>query len=118
MITWFNELNKQDVITFKSAFSFSFQLETQIPAVVERSSQNWVWLIGVSITAGVILLIILVGVLWCVSILIIDIKTNHYFFDLHYIDARVFLQTYENIQPTERRIRITVTVDIAVIFCI
>ena len=45
-----------------------FQLETQIPPVVERSSQHWLWLIGLSITAGVILLIILVGVLWCVSI--------------------------------------------------
>ncbi|UJR23632.1 hypothetical protein I4U23_026617 [Adineta vaga] len=42
-----------------------FPLETQIPPVVERSSQNWLWLIGLSITAGVILLIILVGVLWC-----------------------------------------------------
>ncbi|CAF0804638.1 unnamed protein product [Adineta steineri] len=40
-------------------------LETQIPPIVERSSQNWVWLIGLSITAGVILLIVLVGVLWC-----------------------------------------------------
>ncbi|CAF1211833.1 unnamed protein product [Adineta ricciae] len=40
-------------------------LETQIPPIVERSSQNWVWLIALSITAGVILLIILVGVLWC-----------------------------------------------------
>ncbi|CAF0954156.1 unnamed protein product [Rotaria magnacalcarata] len=40
-------------------------LETQIPPIVERSSQNWIWLIGLSITAGVILLIILVGVLWC-----------------------------------------------------
>ncbi|CAF0853948.1 unnamed protein product [Rotaria sp. Silwood1] len=41
------------------------RLETQIPPTVERSSQHWVWLIGLSITAGVILLIILVGVLWC-----------------------------------------------------
>ncbi|CAF0820421.1 unnamed protein product [Adineta steineri] len=40
-------------------------LETQIPPVVERLSQNLLWLIGLSITAGVILLIILVGVLWC-----------------------------------------------------
>jgi hypothetical protein len=47
---------------------FLFQLETQIPPIAERSSQHWVWLIGLSITAGVILLIILVGVLWCVSI--------------------------------------------------
>ncbi|CAF5083227.1 unnamed protein product, partial [Rotaria magnacalcarata] len=45
-------------------------LETQIPLTVERSSQHWIWLIGLSITAGVILLIILVGVLWCVSIIL------------------------------------------------
>ncbi|UJR25279.1 hypothetical protein I4U23_006631 [Adineta vaga] len=42
-----------------------FYLETQLPPIVERSSQNWVWLIALSITAGVTLLIILVGVLWC-----------------------------------------------------
>ncbi|CAF0953999.1 unnamed protein product [Rotaria magnacalcarata] len=42
-----------------------YMLETQIPLTVERSSQHWIWLIGLSITAGVILLIILVGVLWC-----------------------------------------------------
>ncbi|CAF2365127.1 unnamed protein product [Rotaria sp. Silwood2] len=44
---------------------FLSELETQIPPIVERSSQNWIWLIGLSITAGVTLLIILVGVLWC-----------------------------------------------------
>ncbi|CAF0811837.1 unnamed protein product [Rotaria sp. Silwood1] len=42
-----------------------YPLETQIPPIVERSSQNWIWLIGLSITAGIVLLIILVSVLWC-----------------------------------------------------
>ena len=59
---------------------FVFQLETQIPPIAERSSQHWLWLIGLSITAGVILLIILVGVLWCVSI---DLKfINNWLSDL------------------------------------
>lgn len=58
---------------------FIFQLETQIPPVVERSSQHWLWLIGLSITAGVILLIILVGVLWCVSISFSDDAITYVF---------------------------------------
>ncbi|CAF0772453.1 unnamed protein product [Didymodactylos carnosus] len=51
-------------------------LETQLPPVVERS-QSWLWLIAISVTFGVILLIILVIVLWCVSIKLCGFFKRH-----------------------------------------